>query len=334
MPPHIPRPSLGGVQAVLTSSSSSSSLRSAAAVAATSIPASATWGVARRRLPAASRFVSTAPAAPIPVPPESPRYIRIPEPPQSSEQRLPPVRGHLPVPRQIFNKFDGPLKTSAEHIKATVPLSEAEKAGLPPRSNTEALQRLEAASRREALAAGLKGLWTRKQEKDRKASARIHWKLKQHKRAAMAPEGLDDVLTRGTPGPVSLLNTAVQLDPKRFERAEEARARHAAIQERKAEARRDALARLYVAAGDFIVDEAELEDRVNQIFTDSHFMVNSIDHGKNIWESEGSPVSVAELRADASAAGGRNSMSSVIGEATKTTARQKTVAEELTGDKL
>jgi hypothetical protein len=149
----------------------------------------------------------------------------------------------------------------------------------------------------------------------------------------MAPEALDEVLTRSTVRTSTTTDVGVVPDPLRFEVAEKAAAQHARQLARKAEARRDALAQLYVAAQSFIVDEAELEERVNTIFVADHHQMGGMDRGMSIWDVQRAPVSVGDLRSDLMGTS-TNLLDLKKRSAFKTTQRQKTVAEELTGGKL
>ncbi|AEO70530.1 uncharacterized protein THITE_2122121 [Thermothielavioides terrestris NRRL 8126] len=247
--------------------------------------------------------------------------------------KLPPVKGHLPVPRDVFPKREGNRKVKPEYLEATRPKSKAELAGQPPRSAEEARHRLMAAARRSALASGLQGLYVRKKQREKRRREAAEANRKANLAAATAPERLDEVLTRPTVRAATALNTAVVPDPNRFAAAEEARARHQQREELKAEARRDALAQLYVAAQSFIVDEAELEARVNAIFTPDYHKYAAGGRGESIWDLHGAPISVAELRQEAM--GSSNNLTEAQrAPVIKTTHRQKVVAEELTGGKL
>src|SRR5579871_1841798 len=54
--------------------------------------------------------------------PESPRYITIPEPPQTPKQPPPPIKGILPVPRNLFSrKKNVQFKTSYLYLESTIP---------------------------------------------------------------------------------------------------------------------------------------------------------------------------------------------------------------------
>lgn len=308
MPPSIHRPSIGGIQAAL------SSCRISKSTTTTSAP----W-----------RAFSTTPSALAgSVPPESPRFITLPEPPQSSEPRLPRVKGHLPVPRDMFLKREGNRKVTPAYIASTTQVSKVELSGEPPKTEHEARRRAMAAARRTAFAEGIQGLYVRKTQREQRVSHRSGVRRKANLAAATAPERLDDLLTRSTVRSSTANDVGVAPSPERFAVAEKAAKQHARQLARKAESRRDALAQLYVAAQSFIVDEAELEAKVNKIFVENHH-----HYGESIWDVEKQPISMAELRSEMTGSSA-NMLDSKKRSATKTTQRQKTVAEELTGGKL
>lgn len=267
------------------------------------------------------------------VPPESPRYIAIPEPPQSAEPKLPPIKGHLPVPRDMFPKREGNRKVKPDYIAAATLVSKAELAGEAPKSEQEARHRVMAAARRSAFASGIKGLYVRKTQREQRIHARSERRRKANLAAATAPERLDDVLTRPTVRAATAVETTVAPDPNRFAKAEAARAAHAQQQELKAEARRDALAQLYVTAQNFIIDEAELESRVEAIFTADYHKYGSTDRGQSVWDTHRAPISVAEMQAEMTGSSSKMTEAKAA-PVIKTTKRQKAVAEELTGGKL
>ncbi|KAK4129191.1 hypothetical protein N657DRAFT_630136 [Parathielavia appendiculata] len=315
MAPPLPRPSICGLQSALSSCRISTT--------------KTTTSTSQWRAFSITPFASQVSA----VPPESPKFITIPEPPQSAEPKLPPIKGYLPVPRDMFPKREGNRKVKPGYVQAATPVSKAELAGLPPKSEQEARHRLMAAARRSAFASGIQGLYVRKTQREQRMRARAEARRQANIAAATAPERLDDVLTRSTVRAATALETTVAPDPNRFAAAEAARARREQQESLKAEARRDALAQLYVAAKDFIIDEAELERRVNAIFTRDHHKYGSTDSGQSIWDVKSAPVSVADLQAEMTGSSNRLTERN-RSPAFKTTARQKAVAEELTGGKL
>lgn len=316
-----PQPPIRGLQAAFSSCRISITRTSAPSA----IAASSSWRAA---------FFSTTPSAaqPVPVPPESPKYITIPEPPQASEEKLPPVRGHLPVPRDVFPAREGNRKVKAGYVESIMPLSAAEKAGEPPKSEREERHRRMAAARRSALAAGLQGLYVRKTQREQRLARRAEANRRANLAAATAPERPEDVLTRPSVRLSTSDNVTVSPPENRFENAEKARRRHEQKLAREAEARGDALAQLYVAAQDFIVDEAELAQRVDEIFTPDYHR-GGWDRGESIWDVYRSPVSINDLRAEM-AGQSHNMLTATKATTTKTAERQKQVAEELTGGKL
>ena len=277
-------------------------------------------------------FSTTASRLEVDIPPESPRFINLPELPQSSEDKLPPVKGVLPVPREIFHRRNnGSHKIQADFVGQTAPRSRAEEAGEAPRSDRAAWKRVLAESRRKALAAGIDKLWTRKNTREGRAKKRAESHRQRNLVAANAPEGLDDVFTRGTVTQATL-DTKVARDPEYKERQLESQARTAALQRERSEARKDAIQRLYVEAGSFIVSEDELAKRVEEIFAEDRFKARWLGKfkGENVWDSHGNPVSVRAMFANMKGTSQR-AIELYETEVNFTTQRQKMISGELTG---
>lgn len=271
------------------------------------------------------------------VPPESPRFINLPEMPQNADTKRTPVRGHLPVPRDLFTRrAHGRHKVSGTFVADTAPLSAAEKRGDPPRSDKDAWRRIMAESRRQALGAGIDSLWRRKVTREARAKARADAHGARNLAAARAPERDDDVFTRGTVT-AATLNTAVPRDPLYAERQRESAERSAALQRARAEARKDAIQRLYVQASGFIVTEQELAAKVDELFTDTYFVNASVGRGRasaeNMWHAYGKPVTVREIFYEMTG-DGKTALASFDTDDNKTAQRQKIVTGELTGGAL
>ncbi|KAK5663781.1 hypothetical protein OQA88_4213 [Cercophora sp. LCS_1] len=310
MPPHLPRPAVAGLHATLSSVSA--------------LPTCAV----RHQFTTSSHLRTVTP-----YPPESPKYIRLPIPPQSTEPRYPPKRGHLPVPRQVFAKDEDVRKAAPEYAEAATPVSAAEQAGIPPKSVNEAKHRIYAGDRRKALVAGLQGLYERKQAHTKRVEAKKEARGRINRAAALAPEPFDspDALTRSSVLKSTALDTKLHFDRNRFARAREAAEGHQAKMAFKAEQRRDALMQLYVAAGDFIVDESELEQRVEREFKTDAFS-QSFEFGASIWDVTGPPVSISQLKSEL--AGNTSARGLTNLDSSKMVRRHAVVAEELTGGKL
>ncbi|KAL8370538.1 hypothetical protein RB595_000761 [Gaeumannomyces hyphopodioides] len=303
---------------------------------------------------ASPRQFSTTPAqCRIRIPPESPKFITIPEVVQPNREPKARVRGRLPVPRRVFdlrrlaapgvrppraaagNRRKEPAvdpRLEPGYVDRAMPRSQAEQAGRPPRSPLAKFRRTMADSRRAALADGIGGLYQRQRQRDSLARASLNARLRTRLEAARAPEPDDERLTRPTVRR-EVMSTAVQLDPHRFGRAAKSAKRTAAVAAAKSEARRDALQELYIAAKNFIVSEEELERHVETMFRPTYFSDahKSIQTTKNRWDLDGSPITVKELMSQFA----RASKDSTPGTSeSREAARQKAVAEQLTGGKL
>lgn len=282
-------------------------------------------------------FSTTTSLREVRIPPESPRYISIPTPPQSAEYKLPPIKGLLPVPREMFHRRnDGDSKPKPGFVEQTSPRSRAHTAGLAPKSEKDAWRRSMAESRRQSLEQGIQGLWKRQQQRRAQNNTKRLAHLRLAQAAQTAPEGLDDVLTRSTVL-AATLETKVMKDPQWAERQRESAARTAAVQKVASESRKDALQQLYIAASQFIVTADELNKTVDAIFTEDYFeklgMIESRGGSANIWEAKTEPVTARGLfmRMNRST---NNVMQSYETDHARTTKRQMIVAEELTGGKI
>ncbi|KAI0837036.1 hypothetical protein F5Y06DRAFT_271830 [Hypoxylon sp. FL0890] len=274
------------------------------------------------------------------IPPESPRFINVPNPPQDQSiealRELKPVKGHLPIPRRVFKQRDGHLKPQDKWLTRSAPPPTSEKSQQPPRSDIQAWKRKMAASRRENMREGIRALYSRKQLFDKRRLERQTARLAANRAAATAPEREDERLTRGSIN-AGTLQTTVLPDPERMERALLSRQRTEFIAAQKSEARRDAIQELYMKARSFIVSEKELEAEVDKLFAPNYWKKQGVSPSgfevNNIWDLEGKPPTVADMLNEVS----RTSSTVVKNfetEKTRTLKRQKEVAEELTGGKL
>ncbi|CAN8101430.1 unnamed protein product [Discula destructiva] len=274
----------------------------------------------------------------VPIPPESPRFFSLPDLPQSDETKPPPIKGSLPVPRQIFSKrAHGAHKISPTFVPHTAPRSRAELAGHPPKSEKDAWKRLMADSRRQALGDGVASLWRRKVTRDRKLADRSRTNQQRNRAAGFAPDRADDVHTRGSVTQATL-ETRVVRDPQYAEHQRVSAARTAAVEAAKSEARKDAIQRLYVEASHFIVTDADLAAKVDEIFMPDYFVKPGKARGvyfgaENIWQAYGRPDSVGAMFAELKGTT-RDMTQTYTSESSKTNKRQKIVAGELTGGAL
>ena len=267
------------------------------------------------------------------IPPESPKFIEIPQLPQRQGFGKRPVKGVLPVPRQIFPK-KGPDKTSTDYLANVTPDPTVVKdfsSADPSTVNFVQWKARSAATRRTNLREGLVELKYRKEKIDRQVAARSAYKRAEHDRAIHQPEREDERLTNPsiiqamTPG--YLANPA---DPHREERLarQKARVEHKQMVER--EERRNALHSLYMNARTFIVTEDAWKSKVDQVFDDEWFKRNP---DRSIWDKEQFPDTVYKLLDEANQ-GGSKALQHNEGYAHITRKRVQRIAEELTGGKM
>ncbi|KAF5674725.1 hypothetical protein FHETE_2799 [Fusarium heterosporum] len=290
--------------------------------------------VVARQLFAATRAFSSTAATLEQVPPESPSYIRLPTPPQSDEKKLPRVRGHLPVPREIFPRVEGDRKVRADYIRQTVPKPANKQK---PKNDTQEWKQKMASSRRQNLESGLKELWVRRNRRDAVQNERVSRKFQDHHQAVKAPEREDDRLTRSTVLE-SVLDTKTYPDPQRFVRADRSRTKVQAVEGAKREARRDALMELYINASNFIVTEEELKAEIDTIFAEDFFHKQGFDVGRygaaqNTWDVWGKPTSIGNML-ESTTGVSTKIMDFYETEYDRSVKRQKRIAEEFTGGKM
>ncbi|KAI1149051.1 hypothetical protein F4825DRAFT_464425 [Nemania diffusa] len=292
--------------------------------------------------PALTRLFASTPGVPARqrIPPESPLFINVPNPPQDQSiealRELKPVRGFIPVPRRVFAHRDSHRKPTDAWLARSAPTPTNAKSQAPPVSPLQAWQRKMADSRRANMRSGVRDLWDRKLRSDAARDRASKAKLAANRAAATAPEREDERLTRGTVN-AGTLQTAVALDPGRFARGAASAARTAARAADKSEARRDAIQALYMNARAFVVDEAELEGLVAREFADDHFeSMGQSGAGfriENIWDAQNQPMTVAGMLKDLQRSH-LTLVADLTSEETRTVRRQKQVAEELTGGKM
>ncbi|KAI5457961.1 hypothetical protein BGZ63DRAFT_53898 [Mariannaea sp. PMI_226] len=300
---------------------------------ATSLGALCPRAVSRQGL-TVSRTFSTMPALLSHVPPESPSYIRLPTPPQSEEKKLPRVRGHLPVPREIFPREEGNRKVQPKYIQQTAPVSRKQQ---DPQNETQRWKQMMAHKRRDNLQVSLNALWKRRNRRDEVRNARVSKKFAEHNAAAAAPEREDDRLTRSTVLD-AIMDTTVYPDPERFEQAEKSKLRVEANEKAKREARRDSLMELYINASNFITNEAELKAEIDTIFAEDFFKkqgqaVGRYGSAENTWDIWGKPPTIGNML-ETTTGTSTKVVDFYESEYDRSVKRQKRIAEEFTGGKM
>lgn len=276
------------------------------------------------------RHLSTPTAQPS-IPPESPKYISVPQSLQPDAFHHPYIKGILPIPRAIFPASSLPNashKASPTYLAAVTPEPKTSKP--PPRDALTAWKTQQAASRRRNLREGLLELHARKRTLDAARTARSLSKQREHQRLVAMPMREDERLTAPSILSSQLPSAVRNLDPDRAARVAAARANVAAHEGARKEQRREDLHDLYVNAATFITNEAQLDAVVDRVFEDKKQFQNDTSAGENIWHL-GEPQTVAQ-RLQQAEAGGRNP--EAVGRARVVKERMTRIAEVLTGGKM
>ncbi|RMZ69323.1 lipid phosphate phosphatase 2 [Pyrenophora seminiperda CCB06] len=212
------------------------------------------------------RSFSSTPAS-LALGPQSPNYIDVPKPLQPSYPVKPDVKGHLPIPRDIFKVRSKHPKESQVFIARSTREPKEVKAPGPYSKDAEYRlykQRL-AEKRREALREGVKELHERKVTSEAEYMAKIQAIGATRRALAMAPRREVDILTETSvaKGIRDFLTDALPPRP------DISKARSRAYQRRVArinQVRASRLHDLYTNARKFIVDEQQLDEAIEKAF--------------------------------------------------------------------
>ncbi|KIX07145.1 uncharacterized protein Z518_05122 [Rhinocladiella mackenziei CBS 650.93] len=264
------------------------------------------------------------------IPPESPVYIDIPEPHQPLRDSKPPVKGVLPVPRELFpaNRPDKPGKLYLENVTRD-PLPK----NVPHTEHLTDIGRYKlrmSELRKKHLREGLEELHARKTSMDNIITARSRMKQQERERLLTQAEREDERLTNTSIPSAMRPRKPHQLSPEEELAIYNARKEvHDSRQAAKHEARLDKLHTLYMNARNFITDREQLTATIETTFTT----------GRSIWRS-GRPDTVEEMikrGRDKTADQGRGGMmlaGDVNERALRDQERMAKIAEKLSGGKL
>ncbi|KAH7406334.1 hypothetical protein DE146DRAFT_651367 [Phaeosphaeria sp. MPI-PUGE-AT-0046c] len=201
--------------------------------------------------------------------PQSPNYIDVPKPLQPTYPQDPPVKGHLPIPRDIFKTRNHNAKHSAQFLDSSTPAPASPKRP-GPYSKDAAYQLYKqrlAERRRVNLRSGVAELHDRKLATDAAFEAKLAASYADKRARAFAPPLETDLLTANslhkgvrdylasTLPPSSKTATI----PKRRVAYQKRVARQEAV-------RANRLHDLYVNAREFMVEEAQLDEAIEKVF--------------------------------------------------------------------
>lgn len=212
------------------------------------------------------RAFSSTPAS-LALGPQSPNYIEVPKPLQPSYPVTPAVKGHLPIPRDVFKTRSRHPKESDVFLKRST--KEPKDAKVPGPYSRDADYRLYkqrlADKRREALKEGVKELHERKVTSEAQYMAKIQAIGAYRREVAMAPRREVDILTETSVSKGIRDFLTDSLPP----RPDISKARSRAYQRRMAKVqavRTSRLHDLYTNAREFIVDEQQLDEAIDKAF--------------------------------------------------------------------
>lgn len=230
------------------------------------IPVRAAWASPPPAHCRHARTFASTPAA-LALGPQSPNYIDVPKPAQPTFPLDPNLKGHLPVPRDIFDTRSQHPKQSDVFLRKSTKDAKDRKAPGPFSRDVDFRlykQRL-ADARKEALKAGVKELHARKVASEAQHMDRIQKIGELRTKLAMAPRRDVDTLTETSvsKGVRDFLDDALPTTNKNIE------ARRAAYQRKQAAqraVRESRLHDLYTNARTFIVSEEQLDDAIEKTF--------------------------------------------------------------------
>ena len=212
------------------------------------------------------RQFSSTPAA-LALGPQSPNYIEVPKPAQPTFPLDPNVKGHLPIPRDIFKTRNQHPKESDAFLRKSTKDAKDRKAPGPFSRDADFRlykQRL-ADARKEALKEGVKELHTRKVTSEAEHLDRIQKSGELRTKLAMAPRREVDILTETSvsKGVRDFLADSLPAANKNIEARRRAYERKQAAQQVVRESR---LHDLYTNARTFIVNEEQLDEAIEKAF--------------------------------------------------------------------
>lgn len=282
------------------------------------------------------RLFYTSTPARLQIPPESPRFIDIPQSVQAEAPYRPWVKGILPVPRKIFtHKPQHQRKVTPEYLAAltSTPALDPTKQKLLETNEVVRYKTRQAAHRKRNLLEGLVELHYRHEKKTSAQSARSARRRQENIALRDMPEDESERLMRPS---VLQSNTPnyrrVTADPHRASRLEQKQRNVAMTVEAGKEERQTMLHNLYVNAREFATTDTQVEDALSKAFdTNEHFSTD-ISTGMNIWNL-GVPKNTKQIRTGVDK-GVAKAVSTGTRNETLTMERLRKITEELTGGKV
>jgi hypothetical protein len=287
--------------------------------------------------------------------PEHPYYLHVPIPPQQDAPRRPPVKGSLPVPRDVFEGARGRDKATEEWVhQHTQPRQRA--TPVKPGSREEWMRKI-SDQRRRNLREGLASLRVRKTQDQQRRDARTAQRQAERAEQLSAPIQEHDRLTAPSHGlnlahpPDAPYNVKIAptVPPPAVLAAHHARktALVRAHAEAKASARLAHLQTLYTNAQTFIVATSQLDAAIEEEFgteqnprrfhapNDTFRGAHPAENENSVW-SYGKPESVQDMLRRANGQTSQNAFADAAAQDRMSVNAKRVgrIAEVLTGGKM
>lgn len=282
--------------------------------------------------------------------PEHPRYIEIREPPQQTLPERKPIKGVLPVPRDIFGSIkdkerlkDKDLMEEAIQNAARPPTSPL-RVEPKPGSRREWREKM-AEARRRNLREGTLGLRDRRLKQDKREAAQRRRVVDDLLERRSRPQRDDERYTAADHGlDLKALFSGELPDPNRAERVAAMTANVNLAEAKKSNTRRDDLHTLYMHARSFIVTPEQLDTALDDAFgTPEKPYIFAADRTygtedqalrtDSMW-AYGSPMTVQDRLDLANRVKPRTATDTASGYAVINKDRIRRIAEGLTGGKM
>jgi hypothetical protein len=252
----------------------------------------------------------------------------------------PPVKGILPVPRNVFAGTSKDLASDKQIALSTKPPAHLK---APPKGSRAEWKVKMSELRRQNLRDGLKGLKSRQQSESARISKQSDARQAERQERLNRPEREDERLTAPSNNiDLEALFGKAPPDPTREERLERKRLNIEAAALRKQEARMDAIHSLYLNARDFILTPEQLDKAVEDVFGTAENPVNFAPSASqhdasasrfSIW-AEGRPERISDMVNLASGTSTSRAVDNVSSFSEINKERIRRIAETLTGGKM
>ncbi|KAK4508703.1 hypothetical protein PRZ48_002442 [Zasmidium cellare] len=268
--------------------------------------------------------------------PEHPRYIEVPEPPQQTVPHNPPVKGTLPIPRNVFaGTSKGRTDDEVIALSTRSPKTPRDH----PKGSREEWKAKMSEIRKQNLREGVKSLRARQVYEERRMTARQAAKQAERQELLERPEREDERLTAPSINMDldALYNKPIP-DPTRDERIRRKQLNIQRHEDAKRQERMDAVHSLYMNAREFIVTPQQLDRAVDAAFGTPEVPAKFGTHvhgpaNRSIW-AEGRPERVQDKLNLANGQGTGYAMRNANPSAQVNKERIRRIAETFTGGKM